>query len=112
MHKEPITQPFFALPTYLALLAFGKLLRLQPFAEVLSKVLHDEPRLSNDPRLLGFWGLYSNHWRLSKRMDLLELRRCYHLLCTLEHFKLVVDLELFQEPKNTLRARLLQPAWS
>lgn len=104
----------------LGLAADGVFLALLPalgdealaLGEVRAEVLGHPAALGQHNGLgIGAGGRDADDGRLAERVHLLELRgRQEGLLVAVEDFDLVVDLELLEEPKDALGARLLEPA--
>lgn len=74
-----------------------------PVAILGNQVLNDGSRLGNDNAILS-----RDHGTLSERVDLLELLWCPFVGASLVMLDFVVDAELLEEPKYTLRARVVE----
>jgi hypothetical protein len=78
-------------------------------AEVLAEVLRDEAALRQDDGLGGPSWCDGDQGGLAERVNLFQLGWCQLVAATTERLELIVDLELFEEPKNVLSTRLLEP---
>jgi len=74
-------------------------------AEVIDQILDNETRLCEDQGLCECVCFHGDDGRFAQRVDLLQFRGREHVL-SLVGFELIVELELFEEPEDTLRAGL------
>lgn len=110
MHVESIPKPLLCLAADLLLFAGLISLWLEMLREVLDEIFCKSSRLGNDKWLRSTGGFDRDHWRLSQRVDLLELWTSKHVFASLEDFDVVVHaLAFFEEPYYALSTALLEP---
>jgi len=80
-----------------------------PLAKVFGKILDNGARLCDDHGLLDSRNLHVDNGRLPQGMDLLQLGRCEHVTAALIDLEIIIQLELFEEPEDAVRARLREP---
>lgn len=112
MHVVPVPDPLVGLGPNLPFLTLGVALRNESVAvKVVAEVFRNEPRLGQDQRLLGVGALDADNGGFAQGMNLLELLGGQHVGASLVSLEFIVDLELLEEPEDSLGAGFLQPVY-
>lgn len=109
MHIVSIPEPLLRLSTHLVLLPGQIPGWCHRLPEVVYQVLHNVSRLRDDFGLCHVRPLNTNDRRLPQWVHLFKLFRSKLVLFTLVDLQLILQPELFQEPCDPMRSRLIEP---
>lgn len=110
VHVIPEPQPLVCFAANLAFLAVLVALGHEMVSiEMVTEIFGNKARFCQDQRLVGVGALHTNNGGFAQRMDFLEFLGSQHVRATLKGLQVILDVELLEEPENTLRAGLLEP---
>lgn len=104
-----VPHPLLRLRAKLAFFTLWISLWDQMRAEMLAQVLDDCFALSDHSLLFRARRSNANRWRPPKRMHLLHLWSCTELCITLVDLDFILEVQLFEQPDDSLSPRLGKP---